>query len=154
MTGTVRALTAIVGALLVLAGCASTPQASDERDAEAKRFLTHPNAATIYVYRGDIPTLEGDSVLVINGRLIGATLPGTFFRVDVRAGVNVIEGAYADVGRMTLHTHSGGLYLVSLTVAAGHSHFALVSPERGKQAVLACCALLENWAPGQRPLLR
>ena len=27
-------------------------------------------------------------------------------------------------------------------------------PDTGKREILRCCSLLENWAPGQRPLLR
>lgn len=46
---------ASAAAALALGGCASTPEATSERDAEAKRFIVHPTASTLYVYRDDFP---------------------------------------------------------------------------------------------------
>ena len=43
--------TCAAAAALGIVACASVPEASVERDAEAKQFYTHPNSATIYVYR-------------------------------------------------------------------------------------------------------
>lgn len=153
-----RARLALLVAMIALAGCASTPQASRERDAEAKRFLSRPDAAVIYVYRNDFPTLGGessnDSVLYVNDRLIGATLPMTFFRFDVRAGEHLLQGVARDQGRSTLNTRAGALYFVSLQVVGGRSVFRLVDAETGKREILRCCSLMENWEPGQRPLLR
>jgi len=153
-----RARLALLVAMIALAGCASTPQASRERDAEAKRFLSRPDAAVIYVYRNDFPTLGGessnDSVLYVNDRLIGATLPMIFFRFDVRAGEHLLRGVARDQGRLTLNTRDGELYFVSLQVVGGRSVFRLVDAETGKRDILRCCSLMENWEPGQRPLLR
>lgn len=135
-----------------LAGCASTPQASRERDAEARQFGTHPASSTLYVYR--IDTSVDDTVLWIDDRLIGATLRNAYFRVNVDPGRHVLAGMAYDNGRLTLETRPGMLYFVELTVAAGQSHFRLVPEAVGRQVVANCCSLLENWAPGQRPLLR
>lgn len=140
-----------------LAGCASTPQASPGRDAEARQFLTHPGSATLYVYRNDFqpdPDEPMDSSLYLGNRLIGAALPGTYFRIDVRPGTYVLRGFGYDQGTFKVDTLSGALYFISLNVIGGTSHFRLVSPEAGKRVIQVCCALLENWAPGQRPLLR
>lgn len=151
-----RAWLGLLAVLLTLAvgGCTSTPQASAERDAQAKAFFTHPGASAIYVYRSTFNHLDADSVLYLNGRLIGATLPGGFFRIDAVPGRQVLHGVGIDNGELVLHTRPGTLYFVSLTVLAGHSHFEVVGEPRGREQVVACCALLENWAPGQRPLLR
>lgn len=141
--------------LLVLAGgCASTPQASRERDAEAKEFATHPATAALYVYRPDASPVDEDSVLYISPRLIGATLPGTYFRVDVRPGKHLLHGLAQDAGRLEIEVRPGQIYFVSLRVVGGNSHFALAEPAAGRQELLACCVLLEKWSPGQRPLLR
>ena len=142
---------------LLLAGCASTPQATAERDAEAKRFMVRPDAATIYVYRDDfapVAPATDNTVLYVDGRLIGATLPRTFFRFDVRAGEHLLHGYGYDQGSLKVDTRSGEIYFVSLQAAGGNSHFTLVKPETGKRDILRCCALMENWAPDQRPLLR
>ena len=148
---------ALVVSILALAGCASTPQATAEQDTEAKQFNARPDAATVYVYRDDFAAEEPSSespVLYVDGRLIGATLPGTFFRFTVRAGEHLLHGYDHDQGTLMLGTRSGEIYFVSLQATGGNSHFSTVTPDTGKQDILRCCSLLENWAPGQRPLLR
>jgi hypothetical protein len=141
--------------LALLAGCASVPQASKDRDADAKRYLTHPRFATLYVYRNDFTSaVREESVLHVDGRLIGATLPGAYFRVDVRPGQRVLHGYGYDQGLLKLNARSGEAAFVALHVAGGTSRFELVGPEAGKREIERCCELLENWAPGQRPLFR
>lgn len=155
MTGA-RWRSAIVAIAFAAAGCASTPQASPERDAEAKQFLADPRSATLYVYRGNLGNNGEDridSVLYVDHRLLGSTLPGTFFMLRLRAGVHTLSGIAHDPGRLELEVRAGRLYFVSLDVVGGQSLFRPVSVERGKRELLACCVLLENWAPGQRPLL-
>jgi len=140
--------------LLLVAACASTPEASRDRDQLAKEFLTHPAAATIYVYRTQFNHLDADTVLYLDGRLIGATRPGAFFRLDVNPGRHVLHGNGMDLGEYALHTRPGEIYFVSHEVNGGHSQYRLVSQAVGQQTVRACCALLENWWPGQRPFIR
>lgn len=151
------ALVTMAAAVLALGGCASTPQATPERDAEAKQFIARPDAATIYVYRDDFVAVDqgtDDSVLYVGSRLIGATLPTTFFRIDLQAGEHLLRGYAYDQGSLKLDTRLGEIYFVSLQSTGGTSRFTLVKPETGKRDILRCCALLENWAPEQRPLLR
>ena len=140
--------------LMLLAGCASTPEATAERDADAKQFGSHPGSSTLYVYRPDSEGLESDTVLWIDGRLIGATLPRTYFRINLDPGKHTLTGMGYDNGTLTIDTRPGELYFVSLYVVSGRSSFWQVPPEIGQKALHRCCALLENWAPGQRPLLR
>lgn len=144
--------------ILAAAGCASTPQASPQRDAEAKQFLTDPRSATLYVYRNQLGGDDGgdrtDTVLYVDHRLLGSTLPGTYFMIRLRAGVHTLSGYGHDAGRLDLEVQAGELYFVSLNVIGGQSWFRPVSVETGERELTACCALLENWAPGQRPLLR
>lgn len=143
--------------LLAIAGCASTPQAPLERDAEAKQFAAHPGTAALYVYRPESWNnweSENDPVLFVDDRLIGATRPLTYFRVDVRPGTHVLHGIGHDQGSLSLDARPGELYFVSLHAVVGQSYFERVGAEDGKRAIRACCDLMENWAPGQRPLLR
>ncbi|MGZ5142671.1 MAG: hypothetical protein ACXWCP_03805 [Burkholderiales bacterium] len=139
---------------LLVGACASTPEAPSDRDAEAKQFLTHPNASTIYVYRIDVEPSDDQVVLYIDSRLIGETLPRTYFRIDAVPGRHVLHGTAVDSGRLELETRAGALYFVELSVAAGQSNFRLVPEEIGRKRILECCTLLENWAPGQRPFLK
>jgi hypothetical protein len=142
--------------IIALGGCASVPEAAPERDAEAKQFETRPGAATLYVFRNDFPstsTLE-DSVLYVDGRLIGATLPGTFFRIDLLPGVHQLHGYGYDRGSLRIRARDGEAHFVALNVIGGVSHFGPVAPDAAKREIARCCVLMENWTPGQRPLLR
>lgn len=142
-------------AVLALAGCASVPHAALERDAEAKQFLAQPSAATLYVYRPDFVAPRGDeSVLYVDNRLIGATLPGSYFRIDLRAGPHVLHGYAYDQGSLKVEPRYGEIVFVALNVLGGTSLFEVVAPEDARRAIARCCVLLENWTPGQRPLLR
>ena len=143
-----------VVALLLAAGCASTPQASPQRDAEAKDFGTHPSSGTIYVSRSEHDRLEDDTVLYMDGRIVGQTLPGTYFRIDTVPGRHVLHGAGIDTGKIIVNTRPGQLYFVELNVIESVSHFRLVPQTAGRQRIAKCCTLLESWAPGQRPLIR
>jgi len=135
-----------------LTGCASTPQASQARDDEAKQFGSNPATSTVYVYRTD--TADDDGVLWIDGRLIGSTLPRTYFRVHLDPGRHLITGMAADNGRIALETRPGKVYFVSVAMHAGQSNFQQIPAETARKVVVTCCSLLENWVPGQRPLLR
>lgn len=154
MTRAARALACCL--LAALGGCASVPQASRDRDAEAKQYITHPGVSTLYVFRGDFPAGfdADDSVLYVNGRLIGATLPGTYFRIELRPGEHLLHGYAHDQGRIRVNAPPSEITFVSLNVVAGTSHFGQVAPEAAKREIARCCVLMENWAPGQRPLLR
>jgi hypothetical protein len=152
MRGLASAVSAV--AAFGLTGCTSTPEASPQQDATAKQFVTHPNASTIYVYRSPFNQLDYDSVLYLNGRLIGSTVPGTYFRIDTVPGRNVLHGSGADVGEIALDTRPGEVYVVSLDVLGGHSNFHIERDAVGRERIRSCCVLLENWAPGQRPFVR
>jgi len=144
----------IAAALMLAGGCASTPQASRERDAAAKEFLTHPATAALYVYRDSGRGESDDTVLFVDDRPIGSTLPASFFRFDVQPGRHVLHGIGYDNGYLALDARPGEIYFIALDTLGGTSSFVLVDDQTGRRAVSRCCALLENWAPGQRPLLR
>jgi len=148
-----RPLGLLVAGLLLIAGCALTPEATRQEDAVAKEFLTHPDAATVYVYRSEFNHYATDSVLYVDGRLIGSTLPGAYFRLDVNPGRHVLHGTGVDVGQLALQTRPGEVYFVSLDVNGGHSNFRHVPDAVGRERVRSCCVLLENWAPGQARLV-
>ena len=151
-----RSALALCLAVAALGGCASVPEAAPERDAEAKRFETRAGAAALYVFRNDFASsarLE-DSVLYVDGRLVGATLPGTFFRVDVTPGTRELHGYGYDAGNLRIRAREGEVHFVALNVVDGTSRFAPVAPAAAQREIERCCILMENWTPGQRPLLR
>ena len=147
---------AITTMLALLAGCAATPEASLSSDADAKRFDSAPNAGIVYIYR-PIGAGHGVSTIWVNGRLVGETLPQTFFRVPVRPGRTRISASAGDTGRLEIDTQVDGVYFVE-TQVAGESQsesstvFRRVAPEAGKAAIAKCCRMLETWRPGQQRL--
>ena len=155
LLGTAR-LAAALTLALTLAGCASTPQSLPVEDSLSKQFITHPDSATLYVYRPDRSpgTDIEDTVLYVGDRLIGATLPGTFFRIDLLPGVYLLHGVAHDNGSLKVDVRRGEATFVALTSTSGASRFARVDPATARRELTACCALMDNWKPGQRPLLR
>ena len=157
MSRILKTALALVVSLVLLGGCASTPEASPGDDADAKRFESAPGAAIIYLYRADAQS-SGIATIWIDDRLVGQTLPTTYFRVAVRTGHNRITASGADVGRLEIDTREGGVYFVAMQVigemeGSSTTVFRSVTPEVGKAEILRCCTLLETWRPGQRRLL-
>lgn len=142
----------LVGALFT--GCAATPAAPAGADALAKEFLTHPASATIYVYRSEFNNFDIDSILYMDGRVIGSTAPGTYFRIETTPTRHVFHGTGIDLGELALETRPGQLYIVEQTVLGGISNFRLMPDQLGRERVRACCALMENLAPVLRPLVQ
>lgn len=138
--------------VLVMAGCATTPQALPGQDAQAKRFLTNPGAATVYVYRPgdnfDNNVADISSVLYVDQQLIGQTIAGVYFVLHLAPGQHVLSGLATDEGKMAFDVQAGQLYFISLQVRDGSSSFTQVSVETGKREVTACCTLFDNKRPG------
>jgi hypothetical protein len=150
--GRIVTLAAALLAGLLAAGCVFTPEASQQQDTLAKEFVTHPHAATIYVYRSRFNHQDADSMLYLDGRMIGGTQPGTYFRIDTTPGVHTLHGTGSDVGQLMLDMRGGQLYFVSVEMVGGHSVFRRVSEDLGREHVRACCVLLETLIP-MRPFV-
>ena len=141
----------------LIGGCAATPVAPLESDADAKRFDSAQNAAIIYLYRPAAPGNTGVSTVWVDDRLVGESLPTTFFRVVVRPGRNRIAAAGGDVGRLEIDTQAEGVYFVRMQVlgtaeSESSTIFTQVAPEVAKASIVSCCRLLETWRPGQQRL--
>lgn len=152
MRETLKILPLLVLSLALFSGCSSTPVASPQDDADAKRFNPPLRGATIYLYRGDLR--GGVSTIWIDDRLVGQTLPRTYFRVVVRPGRNRVGVAGNDMGRIVIDTKEEGVYFVEMQVLGetegDHTTiFRSVPPETGKKVITQCCALLDTWRPGQ-----
>jgi hypothetical protein len=140
-------------ACLLLAGCAATPEASRMDDATAKQFESAPGAAIVYLYRADVASGITTSTLWLDGRLIGESLPKTYFRVSVRPGKNLLTAYAADTGRLEFETQRGEVYYIAIVVNGVEdtftSSFRQVPAEVARAQILRCCTLLESWRPGQ-----
>ena len=142
----------------LLAACVATPQASSPEDAAAKRFEADLRSAVIYIYRPENAGSAPAAVVFLDGRIVGDSLPATFFRVIAQPGRNRIEGTAGDTGRIELATHVGGIYYIEMRVrgeveASPQSVFRTVPAEQAQAAILRCCWMLETWRTGQPRLL-
>ncbi len=153
MLGLLKTRLTLALLLAFLGGCASTPEAPPATDAEAKRFESAPRAAIIYLYRADNPS-SAISTLWVDDRIVGQSLPATYFRVAVRPGRNRIAAFAPDQGRLEIDTREGGVFFVAMRVGGtletpGNTLFRSIAPETGKAEILRCCTMLETWRPGQ-----
>jgi len=142
--------------LLACAGCATTPEASRERDEEAKRFEPVTRDSVLYVYRPDRFESTGASTLWANGQLIGDAISGTYFRILVLPGRTVLHTSLPDPGRIEVTTHGGDVVYVEMqtvTEESPHSYFRIRPAEEAQAAIHACCKRLEVWRPGQPRLV-
>jgi hypothetical protein len=154
MSLSVRIAPAFALLLAMLGSCASTPVATLETDADAKRCESAMNAAIVYLYRPRGPAGDAASTIWVNDRLVGETLPTTFFRVPVRPGRTRITASGGDAGRLEIDTQAEGVYFVEMQVqgdtqSASITSFRRVAPEVAKPAIVGCCRMLDAWRPGQ-----
>ena len=145
-------------ATLLCVACVSTPEAPPERDAEAKRFEPVTRDSVIYVYRADIGADTPPTTLIVNNRIVGSSLVGTFFRIIVLPGRTVLETEVPDPGRIEIETRGNDVVFVEMRTSGGpdgppSSRFRRMPPEVAKPAILDCCSLLETWRPNQPRLL-
>ena len=148
----------VVIALALCAACASTPEATRDRDAWAKHFEPVTRDSVIYVYRPDPLGTIAVTELFIDERLVGSSLPGTYFRIPVLPGRHVLETFAGHGGSIEVETRGNDVVFVELPNYSSvdgtpNMRFRQVSPEAGKQAILVCCSRLETWRPGQPRLL-
>jgi hypothetical protein len=139
-------------ALMVCAGCASTPEASSERDAQAKRFEPVTRDAVVYVYRPDHWSFAADTTLWADGRLIGASVPQTYFRFTVLPGRTVLHTSGPDTGRIEITTRGNDIVYVEMQTAdpiTPTSVLRVVPAEKAQAQIRECCTMLEVWRPGQ-----
>lgn len=138
--------------VLLLTACASTPEADPVREAEAKRFEAVTRDAVIYVYRPDAGTGAAETTLWADGRLVGVSLPHTFFRVIVLPGKTLLHTSGSDNGRIEIATRGNDVTYIEMQTFDDQSpttRFRVVSAEDAQAAIRKCCTMLEVWRPGQ-----
>jgi hypothetical protein len=134
---------ALVLILAFFGGCASTSEAPPAADSEAKRFESASRVAIIYLYRGDTPGSSATPTIWVDDRIVGQTLPATYFRIAVRPGRNRIAAFAPDQGRLEIETRESGVFFVAMQVGGdvetpGNTIFRSVPPDVGKAAIMRC----------------
>jgi hypothetical protein len=148
----------VLAAVFLIAACTTTPEATPARDAEAKRFEPVTRDSVIYIYRPDSWPSGGITNLTADDRIIGASLPGTFFRIIVLPGRTVLDTHAPDQGRIEVETHGNDVVFIEMRTSGGaegppSTRFRRMPPEIAKAEILRCCSMLETWRPGQPRLV-
>ena len=145
-------------AALLGGACTSTPESTRERDAWAKEFEPVTRDSVIYVYRPDFSGTMAVTDLSVDNRLVGSSLPGTYFRIPVLPGRHLLEVFAAHGEPIEVVTHGNDVIFVELQNYSSvdgtpNMRFRIVSAERAKPAIIACCSRLETIRHDQPRLL-
>jgi hypothetical protein len=140
-------------ACALLAGCAATPQASEEANEMAQRFEPRKDAAVIFVYRDDRFGPQNQFTGLIDQRVFGQILPTTFFKLVEFPGPRVVSIAGPSNTTVTLQAEANVVYFIRFQVNGTFAELRQVSPEQGEREIVSCCDLMENWRRGQQRLL-
>ncbi len=140
-------------ACALLAGCAATPQASEEANEMAQRFEARRDAAVIFVYRDDRFGPQNQFTGLIDQRVFGQILPTTFFKLVEFPGPRAVSIGGPTNASVTLQTEANVVYFIRLRVDGSAVRLQQVPPEQGEREIVSCCDLMENWRRGQQRLL-
>ncbi|MFZ4856937.1 MAG: hypothetical protein ACOYL3_11120 [Desulfuromonadaceae bacterium] len=148
----------LIGLCLVISGCVqaattvmmltppTVPLASEQADAEAKRFQPQPGKASIYVIRED--RFAGQNVLFqvsLDGKDNGKLSRGTYFLFTVPPGKHVVDFAQAggpDPGRgtQTIYAVEDEIYYLEIRPRSGlmepPTNIFSIDLQQGKQMIM------------------
>lgn len=126
---------------LFAGGCASTPRASADLDARAKRFEAPPEGLSrLYIYRNELLGTLAGLDLTVDGRPAGTTKGKTYVIADVPPGPHVVVSEGENTSSLNVSTQAGQSVFIWQEVKMGafraRSQLALVTPEQGRAGVL------------------
>jgi hypothetical protein len=127
-----------------LTGCATVPMASIEDDQLRKQFSAPSEGrAGVYLYRNSNFGSALTKTIYIDGQIVGATAPMTYFYREVSPGQHTLS-TQSEFGNndLILMTNPGLNYYVrqyiKMGVFVGGANLELVPEEDGKKGVSEC----------------
>lgn len=110
-------------------------------DLQAKRFETLPDKGVIYLFRDYPDFIDDGATVTVDGIMQGTTYPGTYLRLELDPGRHRIAGFAGDAGRIDVDIGPGEMWFLQQVVVQPFigpalSHFRVVDPNYGRQAVL------------------
>jgi hypothetical protein len=126
---------------LFTAGCVA-PLPPTPEDIAAKRFDAVPGKSVVYVVREN-PDLSGNltvAPITLDEQMIGASYPGTYWRLEVTPGRHKLAGYASDPGWFVFDTAPGQVYFIQQTVAGNvrfrQSSFRPIDTNYGRAIVM------------------
>ena len=125
--------------LALVASCAPLPPSP--ADLQAKRFEPVPDKGVVYLFREHPDFIDDGATVMVDGMMKGTTYPGTYLRLELEPGRHRIAGFAGDAGWIDIEVGPGEILFVQQTVikpfiGLARSHFRVVDPIYGRQAVL------------------
>ncbi|NPU90586.1 MAG: DUF2846 domain-containing protein [Gammaproteobacteria bacterium] len=138
----------VIGAALIsssfLTGCASVPMASQEADAELKKFAPPlSDKAGLYIYRNTAVGQALKKTVSLDGAVVGETANKVYFYKEITPGEHVLatESEFSD-NSVTFQADAGKNYFaeqyIKMGVFVGGAGVKMVDETTGKQAVSEC----------------
>jgi Protein of unknown function (DUF2846) len=128
----------------IFAGCRSVPMTSASLDSDAKEFQPEPGKASIYINRKEAFVGGGNIVqTVIDGRIIGSLIPGTYQLIHVTPGKHVLTytGQSGDLKLTEIQVDQGQNYFFNFHVGTGVGapsvNIKQITDEEGRKAVMS-----------------
>ncbi|MDR3056260.1 MAG: DUF2846 domain-containing protein [Zoogloeaceae bacterium] len=132
----------VVGAAIILAGCASVEMATKEESAKAKEFNPPSQGnAGVYIYRDSFLGKALKKDIWIDGKCIGESAPNVFFYTEVEGGKthNVDTESEFSPNTLAMMFESGKNYFIrqfiKMGVFVGGAGVEQVPEEQGKEDV-------------------
>lgn len=130
-----------IAVIFSLAGCASVPMASKDRDAQAKSFSTLPGKASLYIFRDETMGAAVPLTLSVNSKTLGQTAAMTYFKLDVPPGRYAITSLAEDVSTLNVDLSAGNTCFVWQEIKMGmfsaRSKLQQVDEQRGRAGVMS-----------------
>lgn len=126
--------------------CATVPKASKELDLQAKTFQPVEDKAVLYIFRDEYFGAALKKQVSMDGKIIGATGPQTFIRVETSEGKHRINSNDEDI--LEIDVIRGKIYYVrqeiKTGVISGSSKLYVVDEARGKNGVMDS-VMISKW---------
>jgi hypothetical protein len=133
--------------VLLLAACALGHRSTPQADADARLYRAVPDKAVVYLIRDWGYLFAAEVKVTVDGKEIGETYPGSYFRWELPPGRHVIASLTDPPATLSITTAPGGIYYVWQDIHVGflrpHTALRLVD-QTTTRAVLDTAYLLQN----------
>jgi len=124
---------------ILLAGCINVQMAPHNSDVAAKKFVTDPVKANIYITRTRKWWIADNFAMqaLIDGRVVGSLAPNTFVMFSVLPGKHTVAiSIEGNVVQQRVDLNWGTNYFFEVKPFVGHFELGLVPEEQGRQEVI------------------
>jgi hypothetical protein len=131
----------VVAVLVTLAACSQPKLAGNPESVRIE--APPPGMSVIYLVRSTMDWSTNASLVLMDGRMVGTTAAGVYYRIEVPPGRHRFAGYAFDQGNITLDTHADKAYFVEQHVQGmfnraqvmHSSEFLTISDARARELI-------------------